>query len=132
MKKSIICTIMLIFILVINDSTWASNGYNYWTNQEYFSDFWWRYKGTIQFVPSYKTTKESGYGLKSGENVKQAYINYTRKKDGKDESVCGGRHYTKKAKCADNNSTYKVTANASDSLNIFTNKTKFWYNWIYF
>ena len=99
--------------------------------QEYFN-FWWHYDGNAQFVPSYKIPDDAGYSLKKGKNVKQAYINFVRKKDNKDVSVCGGRQYTKLATNKRSNSVYSVNKDVMDSFNIFTNKTRFYYGWLYF
>ena len=70
--------------------------------------------------------------MTSGNQVKQAYVNYTRKDKGEDISIVGGRQYTRMATSRTSNSYYSVTATARDSLNIFTNQTQFWYGWIYF
>ncbi|MEG1314041.1 MAG: hypothetical protein RSD40_06960, partial [Bacilli bacterium] len=39
------------------------------------------YTGHIEFKPNYTVPSNAGYDLSVGENVKQAYVNYTR--DGK-------------------------------------------------
>lgn len=98
---------------------------------EYFTT-WWYYDGTAQFNPSYKIPSNAGYSLEKGKYVKQSYVNYTRKKDGKDESVIGGRSYSRAAKTNRINATYKAEATAKDSWNIVTNQTRFWYGWVYF
>lgn len=99
--------------------------------EEYFS-WWWCYDGTIKFNPSYKTPSNPGYYLKEGRYVKQAYVNFTRKENGEDVSVIGGRKYTKSATNKTIDATYSVTATAKDSINLFTNQTQFWYGWLYF
>lgn len=109
----------------------ASNTTNKAWSVEYFTT-WWYYDGTIQFVPSYVVPEDAGYYLETGEQVKQGYVNYTRKKNGVDTSVIGGRKYTKVATDETSTSLYTVTATAKDSWNIFTNQTKFWYGWVYF
>ena len=131
-EKILVVLLVTIGIILISDKCFANNGYNYATCEEYFDDFWWNYRGAIQFVPSYEVKKNDGYSLKTGENVKRAYINFTRKKDGQDTSIIGGRKYTKKAKNIESDSVYKRSETARDSLNIFTNKTRFWYGWEYF
>lgn len=98
---------------------------------EYFTT-WWYYDGTAQFNPSYKIPKNAGYSLKKGKYVKQSYVNYTRKKDGEDVSVIGGRSYSQVASSNTIDATYKAEATAKDSWNILTNQTHFWYGWIYF
>ncbi|MBO4211898.1 MAG: hypothetical protein J5878_04500 [Oscillospiraceae bacterium] len=99
--------------------------------EEYFS-WWWKYDGNLEFVPSYVTPSNPGYELKSGKRVKQGYINFTRKSNGVDTSVIGGRKWTREASDKKSNAVYSVSATATDSLNIFTNKTHFWWNWVYF
>ena len=109
----------------------AANTTNKAWSVEYFTT-WWYYDGTIQFVPSYVIPDDAGYSLKEGKRVKQAYINYTRKVDGKDTSIIGGRKYTELATNKKSKSLYTATATAKDSWNIFTNQTRFWYGWYYF
>lgn len=99
--------------------------------QEYFN-WWWKYDGTLEFVPSYVTPSDPGYYLEEGRQVKQGYINFTRKKNGEDVSVIGGRKWTREATDRNTNAVYSVTATATDSLNIFTNQTRFWWDWRYF
>lgn len=109
----------------------AANSTNKAWSVEYFTT-WWYYDGTIQFVPSYVVPSNPGYDLEVGRQVKQAYINYTRKENGVDTSVIGGRKWTRTATSKSSSSVYSATATAKDSLNIFTNQTKFWYGWRYF
>lgn len=98
---------------------------------EYFNN-WWCYDGTAEFKPNYTVPKNAGYSLVAGKNVKQSYVNYTRKKNGVDVSVIGGRSYSPVANSKKTNAVYKAEATAKDSLNIFTNQTHFWYGWLYF
>ena len=98
-------------------------GPNYASSKEILQ---FSYRGYIQFKPSYKTTRNSGYGLQPGRHVRQAYINYTR--NGK--SVIGGRKYTRNVRSG--NRIVSTSATAYDDLrwgNRYT--TKFHYGWFY-
>lgn len=128
-RKLILCLVLVAFSLILVKPVDAQNINRAWS-EEYFSG-WWYYDGTAQFKPSYKIPAKPGYSLKTGKYVKQSYVNYTRKKNGKDKSVIGGRSYSRCA-TSKTNAVYKATATAKDSLNIFTNKTHFWYGWLYF
>lgn len=125
---SVLLSLCLICLPVLNVNAQTTNrAYSI----EYFTT-WWHYDGTAEFNPSYKVPNNAGYYLTAGKNVKQSYVNYTRKKNGVDESVIGGRKYSPCASSKSINATYKATATAKDSLNIFTNQTHFWYGWFYF
>lgn len=131
MKKKIFYIMsVLMCVLAITPVSAAQNKNIAWS-EEYFNG-WWRYEGTAQFVPSYKIPSKPGYSLKEGKKVNQAYVNYTRRKNGSDQSIIGGRKYSKKATSQSTTAIYSVKANASDSWNIFTNQTRFWYGWSYF
>ena len=127
--KLIPCLAIAALTLLIVEPVNAQNVNRAWS-EEYFNG-WWCYDGTAQFNPSYKIPKNPGYSLKSGKYVKQSYVNYTRKKNGEDKSIIGGRSYSRCA-TSKTNAVYKATATAKDSLNLFTNKTHFWYGWYYF
>lgn len=143
--KKILCNIVCIASAVTCVSVspvsnaFAAQNTNKAYATEYF-DGWWKYDGVAQFNPSYKIPTDPGYYLESGKNVKQSYVNFTRKKYklsgfsivGEDVSVIGGRSYSPVASNNKINATYKATATAKDSVNIFTNKTHFWYGWLYF
>lgn len=128
----IVGSLMLVLSLAL---TPVSNVYAQTTDRAYSVEYfttWWQYDGTAQFNPSYQIPNNAGYSLTAGKYVKQSYVNYTRKKDGEDVSVIGGRSYSQTATSKKTNATYKATATAKDSLNILTNQTHFWYGWIYF
>lgn len=87
------------------------------------------YDGYIQFKPSHKTTSSCGHKLKSGLNVKQAWIDYRRG----NESVIGGAVYTTKATSKYSNEIHSASAKATDHLipgEDFT--TNFYLGWNYF
>lgn len=88
------------------------------------------YTGHIEFKPNYTVPSNAGYDLSVGENVKQAYVNYTR--DGKSVTTNGGRLYTGTASSKSQSTVYSAEAHAWDTLNPFANKTEFYYGWIYF
>ena len=129
MKKRTTPTKLLALLAVIiiagvgtTNSAFAQTA-DYWTNKETLQ---LRYDAYIQFVPNYRTTSTSGYGLVPGQYVKQAYINYIR--DG--ASVIGGRKYTPVA--TSGYSAYAASAGCWDSI-LFGDKytTHFYYGWFY-
>ncbi|MCL2311068.1 MAG: hypothetical protein FWC41_07305 [Firmicutes bacterium] len=129
-KVSIVVFSAIILTLVINVanlSILANNLKNFWTNKE---SIWpgLRYDGHLEFVPSYRTNQDSGYGLEPDKNVKKAYINYSRY----GESIIGGRAYTKESNEINSYNTYFIDATAWESLNPLAETTKFNYGWIYF
>lgn len=131
MKRRMALVLALIMVSLVGVQPAGAQTTNRAWSEEYFNG-WWRYDGTAQFKPSYKVPKNAGYDLEQGKYVKQSYVNYTRKKKGEDVSVIGGRSYSPAASSNKVNSYYKATATASDSLNLITNKTHFWYGWVYF
>jgi len=132
MKKRVLLLIALVSALLIGTFiACAESTLDRTSCQEYFS-WWWKYDGRLEFVPSYVTPTNPGFDLKAGRQVKQGYINFTRKKNGVDTSVIGGRKWTREASDKTSNAVYSVTATATDSLNIFTNQTHFWWGWKYF
>lgn len=130
-KVFLVCLLGFVLCSLSVAPTSAAQSVNKAWSEEYFS-LWWKYDGTAQFVPSYKIPANPGYSLTSGKKVKQSYVNFTRKKSGTDASVIGGRKYSRTATSQTTNAVYAATATATDSLNIFTNKTRFWYGWTYF
>lgn len=131
--KRMIIAVVIGLILFSSASASAATGMDRAWCEEYFS-WWWKYDGHVQFVPSYTATREDNYKyqLVEGRKVNQAYVNFTREKKGEPQSIVGGRQWTRLATDRNSNSVYSVTVTASDSLNIFTNKTRFWYGWRYF
>lgn len=120
---ALLASLVLMSGVVLGTQPASAAGPNYWTSKE---TLWIQYTGYIQFRPNYKTTSKSGYGLKSGKYVKQAYINYSR--NGK--SVIGGRKYT--AIATSGSKVRSVKAKAYDDLRWGDKyKTKFNYGWIY-
>ncbi len=130
-RNLILICLCFSIILSFTSNKASANTTNKAWSVEYFA-YWWHYDGTAQFVPSALMPKNPGYYLTPGKQVKQAYVNYTRKKNGEDTSIIGGRKYTRVATSKTTNAIYSVKATAKDSLNIFTNQTQFWYGWIYF
>lgn len=130
-RLSVLLAVVVFAAVLFTTIAYAASLKDKATSQEYFS-WWWKYDGRLEFVPSYVTPQDPGYHLEEGRQVKQGYINYTRKKNGKDVSVIGGRQYTREATDRNSNSVYSVEATATDSLNIFTNQTHFWWDWVYF
>lgn len=94
-------------------------------------DFQIHYTGKIQFKGSYKTNKNSGYGLKSGKHVKRAFCEYTR--NGK--NVSGGRKYTTAASDTNDSKIRVATCSAWDDLRWGSKYTTVFSGasgWIYF
>jgi hypothetical protein len=106
---------------------YATNTYDYASSSETLQVY---YSGTVSFVPSYKTTANSGYSLKKGEHVKRAYLNYTRG----GTSVIGGRKWTSTANKATSSNRFTATASCWDNLIDWSTgaTTEFHYGWRYF
>ena len=98
--------------------------YNYATNTEIVQ---LKYKGYLQFKPSYKVPTYPGYGLIPMNYVKRGYINYVRD----DQSLTNGRAYTSLAS-SKNDNIYSISREVIDSLNPWAPKTEFYYGWEYF